>query len=58
MSTTESSTGREPFAAGALPRDLTPEELDAAPVLESVQDLVIDGLTDEEYCRFLAAINE
>ena len=38
--------------------DLTPEELDAAPVLGSLTDLAIPDLTDDEIARFLAAINE
>jgi hypothetical protein len=40
-----------------LPRDLTPEQLAGAPVLGSVDALVIDGLTDDEYDAFIAALS-
>lgn len=41
-----------------LPRDLTAEELDNAPVLRSVDDLLIDGLTDAETDAFFASLDE
>jgi len=47
-----------PQGLSLLPRDLTPEELDAAPVLESVDDLIIEDLADEEYDAFIAALEE
>ena len=47
-----------PQGLNLLPRDLTPEELDAAPVLESVDDLIIEELTDQEYDAFIAALEE
>lgn len=47
-----------PQGLNLLPRDLTPEELEAAPVLESVDDLIIDELSDEEYDAFIAALEE
>jgi hypothetical protein len=39
-----------------LPRDLTPEELDAAPILESADLLLITDLTDEEDEAFARAL--
>ncbi|MBI2703695.1 MAG: hypothetical protein HYX32_00165 [Actinobacteria bacterium] len=45
-----------PHGFNLLPRDLTEEELDAAPVLKSLDDLVIEDLTDEEYEAFLTAL--
>lgn len=41
-----------------LPRDLTADELDNAPVLRSADDLLIDGLTDAEADAFFAALDE
>lgn len=40
-----------------LPRDLTPEEIANAPVLESLDDLLIEDLTDEEYQASLDALD-
>lgn len=56
-----SNTAREhdetaPRGTSLLPRDLTPAQLRSAPVLVSVDSLVIDELTDEEYDAFLAAV--
>ena len=45
-----------PRGTSLLPSDLTPAQLKAAPVLASVDSLVIDELTDEEYGAFLAAV--
>ena len=45
-----------PRGTSLLPRDLTPAQLKAAPVLASVDSLVIDELTDEECDAFLAAL--
>jgi hypothetical protein len=39
-----------------LPPDLTPAELASAPILHSVDDLVIEDLTDDEYAAFVTAI--
>ena len=36
----------------------TAEELDNAPVLRSVDDLLIDGLTDAETDAFFASLDE
>lgn len=46
-----------PHGTSLLPRDLTAEELDAAPVLGSLEDLEIADLTDDEYERFLDALS-
>jgi hypothetical protein len=39
-----------------LPRDLTADELSAAPVLTSPDALLIDDLSDEEDDAFAAAV--
>ncbi len=36
--------------------DLTPAELASAPILHSVDELVIEDLTDDEYAAFVAAL--
>jgi hypothetical protein len=40
-----------------LPRDLTEAELDGAPVLDSVDELLIEDLTDQEADAFYAALD-
>lgn len=45
-----------PHGTGLLPRDLTEEQLAAAPVLPSADALVIEDLSDDEYDRFIAAL--
>lgn len=47
----------EPTGSVGLPRDLTEDELEHAPVLESVDDLLIDDLTDVEADAFYAALD-
>lgn len=46
-----------PLGTGSLPRDLTPEELAAAPVLASVDALLIDDLSEDEDEAFAAALS-
>jgi hypothetical protein len=46
-----------PYGTGLLPRDLTEEELAAAPVLASLDALIIEDLTDDEYELFIAALS-
>ncbi len=46
-----------PPGADLLPRDLTDEELAAAPVLVSLDALLIDELTDDEDDAFAAALS-
>lgn len=45
-----------PRGASLLPRDLTPAQLKAAPVLASVDSLIIDDLTDAEFNAFVSAL--
>jgi hypothetical protein len=44
-----------PRGLDLLPRDLTPDELAAAPVLDSLDELLLD-LTDDEDEAFAAAL--
>ena len=46
-----------PQRTGLLPRDLTEEQLGAAPVLPSAEALGIEDLTDDEYDRFIADLS-
>ncbi|MFN8037693.1 MAG: hypothetical protein U0Q07_00660 [Acidimicrobiales bacterium] len=46
-----------PHGADLLPRDLTDEELAGAPVLVSLDALLIDELTDDEDDAFAAALS-
>ena len=46
-----------PHGTGLLPRDLTDEEAAALPALESLEQLEIEDLTDEEYKNFIVAIS-
>jgi hypothetical protein len=45
------------YGTSLLPRDLTEDELTAAPVLESADALLIDGLTVDEDDLFAAALS-
>ena len=45
-----------PNGTSLLPRDLTADELMTAPVLQSMDTLLIDGWSDEEDDAFAAAI--
>jgi hypothetical protein len=47
----------DPHGASLLPRDLTEDEFAAAPVLESLDALLIEDLTDDEYDSFVAALS-
>jgi hypothetical protein len=58
MSNAATTGDDRPHGTGLLPRPLTPAEMSNAPVLASLDALVIDDLTDEEYGRFLAALAE
>lgn len=58
MSNAATTGDDRPHGTGLLPRPLTPAEMSNAPVLTSLDALVIDDLTDEEYDRFLAALAE
>jgi hypothetical protein len=56
MSTTAPDHGDAPHGATQLPRDLTAEQLVAAPVLPSADALLVDELSDDEDDAFAAAI--
>ena len=45
-----------PHGISLLPRDLTAEELSAAPTLTSIDALLIDGLSDDEDDALAAAV--
>lgn len=45
------------YGTSLLPRDLTEEELAAAPVLQSADALLIDDLTVDEDDAFAAALS-
>jgi hypothetical protein len=45
-----------PRGTSVLPRDLTPAQMKAAPVLTSLDALLIEDLSDDEYDAFIAAL--
>jgi hypothetical protein len=45
-----------PHGTSLLPRDLTTDQLAAAPVLASIDTLVIEGLSEDEDDAFAAAL--
>jgi hypothetical protein len=45
-----------PAGLRSLLPDLTPAELASAPTLRSVDDLLIEDLTDDEYAAFVAGL--
>lgn len=55
MSDPASSSTETPQGTGMLPRDLSADELAAAPVLTSIDSLLLD-LTDDEDDAFAAAL--
>lgn len=58
MSNAEQDSHNGPHGTNLLPRDLTEDELSAAPILDASDDLVIDDLTADEYNAFLAALTK
>ena len=56
MSDAASRDLQTPHGISLLPRDLTADQLSAAPVLASVDALLIDDLSDEEDDAFAAAV--
>ncbi len=46
-----------PYGTSLLPRDQSEHQLAAAPVLESLDDIEVDDLTDDEYQKFIAALS-
>jgi hypothetical protein len=57
MSDAAGQDDQVPDGISLLARDLTTDELSDAPVLESLDDLLTEGLTDDEDDAFAAAIN-
>jgi hypothetical protein len=49
-------SGEAPHGTSLLPADLTDEQLGAAPVLASVDALLIEGLSEDEDDAFAAAL--
>lgn len=56
MSNAAQTHSEGPHGTGLLPRDLTPKELAAGPVIDDPDSLLIDELTDKEYEAFLTAL--
>ena len=56
MSDAAQPLGTVAHGTDLLPADLTEEQLDAAPVLASVESLLIENLTDSEVDDFAAAL--
>mgnify|MGYP001428757193 CR=1 FL=1 len=56
MSDAARNRGETPRGLTLLPRAMTSDELDNAPVLESVDALLIDDLSDDEDDAFAAAL--
>jgi len=50
-------TGNSPLGVASLPEDLTEEQLAAIPILESVDSLVIEELSEAEADAFAAALD-
>lgn len=49
-------SGEAPQETSLLPADLTDDQLDAGPVLDSIDALLIDDLSDDEDDAFAAAL--
>lgn len=45
-----------PTGTSLLPADLTDDQLDAAPVLDPIDSLLIEGLSEDEDDAFTAAL--
>jgi hypothetical protein len=56
MSNAANRDERAPHGTTLLARDLTPAELRSAPILASVDALVIEDLAADEYDAFAAAL--
>ena len=56
VSDAASNSHHTAHGVGLLPRDLTLEELAAAPVLSSIDSLLIDDLSDDEDDAFAFAV--
>ena len=49
-------SGEAPRGTSLLPADLTDDQLDAAPVLVSIDELLIEELSEDEDDAFAAAL--
>jgi hypothetical protein len=49
-------SGETPHGTSLLPADLTDDQLDGAPVLDSIDELLIDDLSEDEDEAFAAAL--
>ena len=58
VSDAAASQGHRGHGVSLLPDDLTEQQLDAAPLLDSVDDLLIEGLTDDEDEAFARALTD
>ena len=58
MSDTAHPQYETPHGTSLLPRDLTEDQLAGAPVLASVDTLLIEELSDDEDDAFAAALDE
>ena len=56
MSDAAHDRGEIPHGLSLLPRRVTTDELDGAPVLDSVDALLIEDLSDDEDDAFAAAL--
>lgn len=57
MSDAAHSGDSRPHGTDLLPRDLTEDQLAAAPVLDSIDALLIDDLSEDEDEAFAAALD-
>ena len=49
-------SGEAPHGTSLLPADLTDDQLDGAPVLNSIDDLLVEELSEDEDDAFAAAL--
>lgn len=56
MSDAVRPSGEDPRGTSLLPVDLTDDQLDAAPVLDSIDSLLIEELSEDEDDAFAAAL--
>jgi hypothetical protein len=56
MNSVAADSGSFPHGVALLPLDLSPEQLANAPVLISIDMLIDDELTEDEFDSFLVAI--
>lgn len=56
MSDAVRPSGEAPRGTSLLPADLTDDQLGAAPVLDSIDDLLVEELAEDEDDAFAAAL--